>query len=163
MSKAKWFVVRKSSTGEIIATSANQIVPPKIPRRYKNVVLHVYSSDTLSSWRAKVGLPDHKTLYHTFTYLPSKQLQRLSKILHQTLLSRFFAVGFCKNCLHKNFNVLESMLEVCMNIITTLVSFPDSQLYNLGSGNETVPFSHPGKIWRLALHWCPDSRPSPAR
>ena len=29
MSKAKWFVVRKSSTGGIIATSANQIVPPK--------------------------------------------------------------------------------------------------------------------------------------
>ena len=24
-----WFVVRKLSTGEIIATSANQIVPPK--------------------------------------------------------------------------------------------------------------------------------------
>ena len=29
MSKAKWFVVRKLSTGEIIAKSANQIVPPK--------------------------------------------------------------------------------------------------------------------------------------
>ena len=29
MSKAKWFAVRKPSTGEIIATSANQIVPPK--------------------------------------------------------------------------------------------------------------------------------------
>ena len=29
MSKAKWFVVRKPSTGEIIATSANQIVPLK--------------------------------------------------------------------------------------------------------------------------------------
>ena len=26
MSKVKWFVVRKPSTGEIIATSANQIV-----------------------------------------------------------------------------------------------------------------------------------------
>ena len=39
-SKAKWFVVRKPSAGEIIATSANQIVPPKfrnseIPWRYK--------------------------------------------------------------------------------------------------------------------------------
>ena len=30
MSKAKWFAVKKSSIGEIIATSANQIVPPKI-------------------------------------------------------------------------------------------------------------------------------------
>ena len=29
MSKAKWFAVRKPSTGEIIAKSANQIVPPK--------------------------------------------------------------------------------------------------------------------------------------
>ena len=29
MSKAKWFAVRKPSTGEIIDKSANQIVPPK--------------------------------------------------------------------------------------------------------------------------------------
>ena len=29
MSKAKWFAVRKHNTGEIIATSANQIVPSK--------------------------------------------------------------------------------------------------------------------------------------
>ena len=29
MSKSKWFVVRKPSTGEMIATSANQIVPLK--------------------------------------------------------------------------------------------------------------------------------------
>ena len=29
MSKAKWFAERKPSTGGIIATSANQIVPPK--------------------------------------------------------------------------------------------------------------------------------------
>ena len=29
MSKAKWFAVRKPSIGGIIATSANQIVPPK--------------------------------------------------------------------------------------------------------------------------------------
>ena len=27
MNKVKWFVVRQPSTGEIIATSANQIVP----------------------------------------------------------------------------------------------------------------------------------------
>ena len=42
-SKAKWFVVRKPSTAEIqfvIATSANQIVPPKFPWRFKNVVLY---------------------------------------------------------------------------------------------------------------------------
>ena len=35
MSKAKWFMVRKPSTGEIIATSANQIVLPKILRGTK--------------------------------------------------------------------------------------------------------------------------------
>ena len=29
MSKAKWFVVRKPGTGEIIATPANQILPLK--------------------------------------------------------------------------------------------------------------------------------------
>ena len=38
------FVGRKQNTGgEIIATSANEIVQPKIQWRYKNVVL--YSSD----------------------------------------------------------------------------------------------------------------------
>ena len=47
MSKAKWFAVRKPSTGEIIGTSANQIVPPKFRWTYKNFVL--YSPDPLSS------------------------------------------------------------------------------------------------------------------
>ena len=42
MSKAKWFAVRKPSTGEIIAKSANQIAPAEIPWRYKNVL---YSPD----------------------------------------------------------------------------------------------------------------------
>ena len=37
MSKAEWFAVRKPSTGEIIATSVNQIVPPN-SWTYKNVV-----------------------------------------------------------------------------------------------------------------------------
>ena len=52
MSKAKWFAVRKPSTGEIIATSANQIVPPKFQQTYKNFVL--YSPDPpflLQCWR----------------------------------------------------------------------------------------------------------------
>ena len=41
MNKAKWFAVRKPSTGEIIATSANQIVLLiEILRTYKNVVLY---------------------------------------------------------------------------------------------------------------------------
>ena len=43
ISKAKWLEVRKPSTGEIIATSANQIVRLKFQRTYKNVVL--YSPD----------------------------------------------------------------------------------------------------------------------
>ena len=37
MSKSKWFVVRKPSTGEIITKSVNQIVPLKF---CKNVVLY---------------------------------------------------------------------------------------------------------------------------
>ena len=49
MSKAKWFVVRKPSTGEIIAISANQICATEIPWRYKNVVLY-------SSWNVDGGL-----------------------------------------------------------------------------------------------------------
>ena len=54
MSKAKWFVVRKPSIGEIIATSANQICATEIPWRYKNVVL--YSSEPFSSWNVDGGL-----------------------------------------------------------------------------------------------------------
>ena len=50
-STAKWFVVMKPSTGEIIAISANQIVPPKFRQRSVNVVL--YSPDPLSSWRVE--------------------------------------------------------------------------------------------------------------
>ena len=53
MSKAKWFVVRKSSTGEIIAKSANQIVPMKFCRGTK-----LYSPDPLSSWRIEGGAGD---------------------------------------------------------------------------------------------------------
>ena len=36
MSKAKWFVLRKPSTDEIIAKSANQIMLPKFYQRYKD-------------------------------------------------------------------------------------------------------------------------------
>ena len=54
MSKAKWFAVRKPSTGEIIAISANQICATEIPWRYKNVVL--YSPDPFSSWNVDGGL-----------------------------------------------------------------------------------------------------------
>ena len=51
MSKAEWFVVRKPITGGIIAKSANQIVPPEIPRRCKNVVHTAFSmsSDKFSN------------------------------------------------------------------------------------------------------------------
>ena len=40
MSKAKWFAIRKPSTGEIIATSANQIVPPKFRGPTKMYYIH---------------------------------------------------------------------------------------------------------------------------
>ena len=48
MSKAKWLVVRKSGTGEIIATSTNQIVPPKM--------LYNIHQTSLSSWSVEGGL-----------------------------------------------------------------------------------------------------------
>ena len=54
MSKAKWFAVRKLSTGEIIAISANQIVSQKFRGGTKNVVL--YSPDPFSSWSVDGGL-----------------------------------------------------------------------------------------------------------
>ena len=64
MSIAKWFVVRKPIPGEIIATSANQIMQPirlcshsdyaaKIQLRYKDVVL--YLPDPLSSFGVLKG------------------------------------------------------------------------------------------------------------
>ena len=40
MSKAKWFVVRNPSTGEIVATSGNQIVPLKFHRGTKLYYIH---------------------------------------------------------------------------------------------------------------------------
>ena len=43
----KWFVARRPSTGEIIATSA---FTTKIPRRYKNVAKEIHQAP-LSSWR----------------------------------------------------------------------------------------------------------------
>ena len=60
MSKAKWFAVRKPSTGEIIATSASQIVPSKFPWTYKNVVL--CSPFPLAALKGGLGrrLPSYK-------------------------------------------------------------------------------------------------------
>ena len=60
MSKAKWFAVRKPSTGEIIATSASQIVPSKFPWTYKNVVL--CSPFPLGALKGDLGrrLPSYK-------------------------------------------------------------------------------------------------------
>ena len=45
-----WFVVRRLSTGEIIATSANQIVPLKFLVGYENVVLY-----SPHPWRVEGG------------------------------------------------------------------------------------------------------------
>ena len=54
MSKAKWSVVRKPSAGEIIATLANQIVPPKFLGGTK--MLYYIHQTPLSSSRVEGGL-----------------------------------------------------------------------------------------------------------
>jgi len=54
MSKAKWFAVRKTSTCEIIVTSANQIVPPKF--REPTEMLYYIHQTPLSSAVLKGGL-----------------------------------------------------------------------------------------------------------
>ena len=56
MSKAKWFAVRKPSTGEIIAKSANQIVLPKF--RGGTKILYYIHQTPLSSWRVEGGSGD---------------------------------------------------------------------------------------------------------
>ena len=56
MSKAKWFVVRKPNTGEIIATSANQIVPPKFLGPTK--MLYYIHQTPLSSCSVEGGSGD---------------------------------------------------------------------------------------------------------
>ena len=48
MSKAKWFAVRKPSTGEIIATSPNQIVPPKF-RGPTKMLYYIHQTSLFSS------------------------------------------------------------------------------------------------------------------
>ena len=53
MSKAKWFAVRKPCTGEIIATSANQIVPPKF--RGPTKILYYIHQTPLSSCSVEGG------------------------------------------------------------------------------------------------------------
>ena len=59
MSKAKWFAVRKPSTGEIIATSANQIVPPKF--RGPTKMLYYIHQTPLSSCSVEGGSGDKTT------------------------------------------------------------------------------------------------------
>ena len=65
MSKAKWFAVRKPSTGEIIAKSANQIVPPKFCGGTK--ILYYIHQTPLSSWRVDGGSGDETS--HCITYI----------------------------------------------------------------------------------------------
>ena len=61
MSKAKWFAVRKPSTGEIIAKSANQIVPPKF--RGGTKILYYIHQTPLSSWRVEGGSGDETSVF----------------------------------------------------------------------------------------------------
>ena len=57
MSRAKWFVVRKPNTGEIIATSANQIVPPKFLGGTK-MLYYIHQT----SWSVEGGSGDETKL-----------------------------------------------------------------------------------------------------
>ena len=83
MSKAKWFVARKPSTGEIIAKSANQIVPQKISLRYKNVVLYSESPDPpFSSWRVEGG-----SRYETKVVVTRQALQSETTVQEPGLFS----------------------------------------------------------------------------
>ena len=65
MSKAKWFVVGKPSTGVIITTSANQILPPKFLRGTNYI-----QQTPLSSWSVEGGNSD---IYHLVMYLIESQ------------------------------------------------------------------------------------------
>ena len=59
MSKAKWFVVRKPSTGEIIATSASQTVLPKFRKfRGPTKMLYYIHQTPLSSCSVEGGSGD---------------------------------------------------------------------------------------------------------
>ena len=60
MSKAKWFEVRNPSTGEIIATSANQIVLPKFLGGTR--MLYCIHQTTLSSCSVEGGSGDETKL-----------------------------------------------------------------------------------------------------
>ena len=69
MSKAKWFAVRKPSTGEIIATSANQIVPLKFPGPTK--MLYYIHQTPLSSCNVEGGSGNEtscKLALHNYKY-----------------------------------------------------------------------------------------------
>ena len=57
---------KEASTGEIIAKSANQIVPPKF--RGGTKILYYIHQTPLSSWRVEGGSGDETTLY-TDAYL----------------------------------------------------------------------------------------------
>ena len=61
MSNAKWFAVRKRSSGEIIATSANQIVPPKF--RGPTTILYYIHQTPLSSCSVEGGSGDETSRY----------------------------------------------------------------------------------------------------
>ena len=57
MSKAKWFAVRKPSTGEIIGTSANQIVPPEISGGPTKILYYIHQTPfPLAVLKGSLGL-----------------------------------------------------------------------------------------------------------
>ena len=62
MNKVKWFVVRKPSTGEIIATSANQIVPLEFLEG--TIMLYYIHQNPLSPWGVEGGSEDETIFLH---------------------------------------------------------------------------------------------------
>lgn len=81
MSKAKWSVVRKASTGKITANSVIQIVLPEIPSRYKKM-LYYFHQTPLSSltvegvWVYVLWFP-HFNIFH----LPNKVLPNQTAVV----------------------------------------------------------------------------------
>ena len=67
ISKTKWFVVRKPSAGEIIATSANQIVQPKF--RGPTKMLYYIHQTPLSPCSVEGGSGDETDIHvHVHVY-----------------------------------------------------------------------------------------------
>ena len=73
MSKTKWFALRKPSTGKIIATSANQIVPPKFCEVQKCCTIFTRAPFPLAVLKGGLGMRLRLRLLNSASSLLSKQ------------------------------------------------------------------------------------------